>query len=1177
MSRPAIPIEIKREVLFEARHHCAVCCTPLPLEYAHIIPWSKSQDHSLENLIALCANCHERADNEKWGVSYLQRYKEAPCIIAREAPTLLTAEQKALVDLIIARDPDSMTDRERLRLVSMVAAYVGVPYGQISVESVSPANSSRVRMLIPSEAAKRLIEGFDSRDPLLRAFLDDVEFLGVERVLSDYGGGRGRQHNDTSEKGLESLIVSSLINEANYAVGDPKGFDRDHAVDLTKLLVFLNATQPETVETLGIGIDEPKRMQFLHRLQGEIARRGIIDVLRKGVKHHQASVELFYGTPTPGNAKAEELFAANIFSVTRQLHYSKDETKLSLDIVLFINGLPIATFELKNSLTKQTVEDAVEQYKRDRDPKELLFQFGRCVVHFAVDDHEVRMCTHLKGKDSWFLPFNRGWNDGAGNPPNPRGLKTDYLWKEVLAKQSLTNILENYAQVIEETNARGRRKSSKQVFPRFHQLDVVRKLLADAKSSGVGRRYLIQHSAGSGKSNSIAWLGYQLIGLETGGKLTFDTVIVVTDRRVLDKQIRDTIKQFAQVPSVVGAVTEGSQQLRTYLQQGKKVITTTVQNFPFILDKIGDEHRGRTFAIIIDEAHSSQGGRTAAKMNIALAANGAEDEEETVEDTINRLMESRKVLPNASYFAFTATPKNKTLEIFGATVPEGDKIRHVPFHSYTMKQAIEESFILDVLKHYTPVESYYRLMKTVEDDPQFDTKRAQKKLRRYVESHEHAIRQKAEIMVDHFHDQVITRRKIGGIARAMVVTSGIQRAIQYFHAFQTYLKERKSPYQAIVAFSGEHEYGGQKATEASLNGFPSNKIEEMIRKEPYRFLIVADKFQTGYDEPLLHTMYVDKVLSGIKAVQTLSRLNRAHPQKHDTFVLDFMNNVDGIKASFEDYYRTTILSDETDPNKLHDLKARLDGYQVYSWEQVEDFLMRYLGGADRDKLDPILDACVAVYISDLDEDGQVDFKGKAKAFMRTYGFLSTILPYTNAEWEKLSIFLNFLTPKLPAPEEQDQSKGILEAIDMDSYRVEAQATMSIVLSDTNGEIEPVPTSGGGRKPEPELDLLSNILRTFNEMWGNIDWKDSDKIGKVIAEELPTRVAADKAYQNAMQNSDKQNARIEHDRALERAVMDLLSDHTELFKQFSDNPSFKKWLSATIFAATYVDTTIQDSS
>ena len=974
---------------------------------------------------------------------------------------------------------------------------------------------------------------------------------------------------DTSEKGLESLIVRLLVDEAGYVAGDSKDFDTEHAVDLTKLVEFLKSTQPDTAEAMGLCEDGAKRLKFLHRLQGDIAKRGVIDVLRNGVKHGPLSIELFYGTPSTGNIKSQELFAANIFGVTRQFHYSKDATKLSLDMAIFINGLPVATFELKNSLTKQTVEGAVEQYKRDRDPKDLLFQFGRCVVHFAVDDNEVRMCTHLKGKASWFLPFNKGWNDGAGNPPNPDGLKTDYLWKEILAKQNLTDILENYAQVVEEKDGKGRKRPPKQIFPRFHQLDVVRKLLADAEACGAGKRYLIQHSAGSGKSNSITWLGHQLIGLEAEGKPTFDTVIVVTDRRVLDKQIRDTIRQFAQVASIVGHA-ERSGDLREFLKAGKKIVITTVQKFPFILDEIGDEHRGRTFAIIIDEAHSSQGGRTSAKMNIALAANGAEEEEETVEDSINRLMEARKVLPNASYFAFTATPKNKTLEIFGASAPEGGKVRHVAFHSYTMKQAIQEGFILDVLKQYTPVESYYRLMKTVEDDPQFDIKKAQKKLRRYVESHDQAIRKKAEIMADHFHDQVISHRKIGGASRAMVVTSGIHRAIQYFHAFEKYLKERKSPYQAIVAFSGEHEYGGQKVTEASLNGFPSNKIEEMIQKEPYRFLIVADKFQTGYDEPLLHTMYVDKTLSGIKAVQTLSRLNRAHPQKHDTFVLDFMNDVDGIKSSFEEYYCSTILSEEADPNKLHDLKAKLDGCQVYSWEQVDDLVALYLSGADRDSLDPILDSCVAVYRTDLDEDGQVDFKGKAKAFTRTYGFLASILPYSNAEWEKLSIFLNFLTPKLPAPEEQDLSKGILEAIDMDSYRVEAQATMSIALPDADAKIGPVPSIGGGHKPEPELDLLSAILKTFNEMFGNIEWKDADKIGKVISEDLPSKVAQDTAYQNAMKNSDKQNARIEHDKALERAVNELLTDHTELFKQFSDNPSFKKWLSETIFAATYAD-------
>ena len=971
---------------------------------------------------------------------------------------------------------------------------------------------------------------------------------------------------DTSEKGLEALIVESLVHEAGYQPGQSDDYDRDHAVDLAKLMAFLDATQAKAARTLELAQEGPRRTQFLHRLQGEVAKRGVIDVLRHGVKHGPVSLELFYGTPTPGNIKAEKRFAANIFSVTRQLRYSKDETQLALDLCLFISGLPVATFELKNRLTKQTVDDAVQQYRRDREPKELLFHFGRCMVHFAVDDQEVRMCTHLKGKDSWFLPFNQGWNDGAGNPPNESGIKTDYLWKQILAKTRLTDILENYAQIVEEKDDKGRKKQ-KQIFPRYHQLDVVHKLLADAQVTGPGKRYLIQHSAGSGKSNSIAWLAHQLIGLEEGGKPQFDSVIVVTDRKVLDRQIKDTIKQFAQVSATVGHA-ERAGDLRRFLKSGKKIIISTVQKFPFILDEIGDEHRNRNFAIVIDEAHSSQGGRMSAKMSMVLSEHGGEQEEEDYEDQINRIMEARKLLPNASYFAFTATPKNKTLEIFGEPFPEGDKVKHRPFHSYTMKQAIQEGFILDVLASYTPVDSYYRLMKTVENDPEFDTKKARKKLRRYVESHDHEIRQKAEIMVDHFHEQVITRRKIGGQARAMVVTSGIARAMQYYHAMSAYLKERKSPYEAIVAFSGEHEDGGRKVTEATLNGFPSVQIEKKFQQDPYRFLIVADKFQTGYDEPLLHTMYVDKQLAGIKAVQTLSRLNRARPQKTDTFVLDFLNDVDTITQGFADYYRTTILSEETDPNKLHDLKATLDGYQVYDWPQVEQLVELFLSGADRDKLDPILDACVAVYNSDLDEDGQVDFKGKAKAFVRTYQFLAAILPYTNAEWEKISIFLNFLIPKLPAPKEDDLSKGILETIDMDSYRVEVKEALKIALPDEDSEIGPVPTSGGGGKPEPELDRLSNIIKSFNDQFGNIDWKDADRIRQVISEEIPAKVAADKAYRNAMKNSDKAAARLEHDRALQKVVISMLADHTELFKQFSDNPSFKKWLSDTIFGVTY---------
>lgn len=979
---------------------------------------------------------------------------------------------------------------------------------------------------------------------------------------------------DTSEKGLESIIVSSLVNEAGYLPGSNLDYDRDHAVDIASLVAFVKKTQPKAYESLSLESDNPRRTKFLHRLQGEIAKRGVIDVLRTGIQDGAVNLQLFYGTPSDKNPNAVKLFKENIFSVTRQLQYSNDNTRLALDMVIFINGLPVITFELKNKLTKQTVDDAIQQYKRDRDSRELLFQFGRCMVHFAVDDHQVMMCTHLKDKQSWFLPFNKGYNDGAGNPPNPFGLATDYLWKEVLTKTSLANIIENYAQVVERKDEKTAKVKKEQIFPRYHQLDVVRKMLDAIPADGIDKRYLIQHSAGSGKSNSISWLAHQLIGLEKEGNSIFDTVIVVTDRRILDKQLRDNIKRFAQVSSIVGAVTEGSGQLRTFLEQGKKVVITTVQKFPFVLDEIGDSHRNRKFAIIIDEAHSSQGGRTASKMNMVLTDQSGPiydtlESPDDFEDAINEIITSRRMLTNASYFAFTATPKNKTLEIFGEPYKEGDVVKHRPFHSYTMKQAIQEGFILDVLQHYTPVYSYYKLIKAIESDPEFDVKKAKKKLRWYVESNEYAIRQKAEIMVDHFIGQVIGRHKIGGLARSMVVCSGVNRAIQYYQAISAYLLEIKSPYRAIVAFSGDHDWNGKKVTEASLNGFPSGDIPEKFISDPYRILIVADKFQTGYDEPLLHTMYVDKQLSGIKAVQTLSRLNRAHPLKTDTFILDFMNDADTIQFAFSDYYRTTILSDETDPNKLHDLKANLDKYQVYSQVQIDELVRLFLLGSPRETLDPILDACVAVYNSELDEDGQVDFKGKAKAFERTYNFLASIITYSNPQWEKLSIFLNFLVPKLPAPVEPDLAKGILEAIDMESYRAQIQATENIRLADEDAEIDPILVGGGGYVPEPELDRLSNIIKAFNDQFGNIAWNDVDKIREIITEELPVKVSANKAYQNAMKQNDPQNARIEHDKALEKVIVEMLTDQTELFKQFMDNQSFRKWLADTIFTETFI--------
>lgn len=969
---------------------------------------------------------------------------------------------------------------------------------------------------------------------------------------------------NTRESGLESLIVDWLVTQNGYEQGSNADYNRDYAIDETRLFRFLSATQPDEMEKLGVFKNDLKKAQFLNRLRGEIAKRGIIDVLRNGIKVYPADLVMFYLTPSEKNVKAKALFEQNIFSVTRQLQYSKDATRLALDLCIFINGLPVITCELKNQLTKQNVDDAVYQYKTDRDPKELLFQFKRCMVHFAVDDARVKFCTKLDGKASWFLPFDKGYNDGAGNPPNSSGIMTDYLWKDILEKYMLAHIIENYAQVVEKVDQETKKKTYTQIFPRYHQLAAVESLLADVRHNGVGQRYLIQHSAGSGKSNSIAWLAHQLVGLEKNGKAIIDSVVVVTDRVILDKQIRDTIKQFMQVSNTV-AWAEHSDDLRKAINGGKKIIITTVHKFPIILDSIGSEHKGRSFAIIIDEAHSSQSGNMSAKMNIVLSGE-VTGEEEDFEDKINRLMEGRKMLKNASYFAFTATPKNKTLEMFGIPYQDGDEIKHRPFHVYTMKQAIQEGFILDVLKYYTPVDSYYRLAKTIEDDPLFDKKKAQKKLRQFVESNKFAISQKAEIMVNHFHDQVISKGKIGGKARAMVVTSSIERCIEYYYAINKCLADRRSPYKAIIAFSGEKEYGGKALTSAAINGFPDNTIEKVFRKDPYRFLIVADMFQTGYDEPLLHTMYVDKMLSDIKAVQTLSRLNRSHPQKHDTFVLDFANKTETIEAAFSKYYRTTILSNETDPNKLYDLIAIMESHQVYESGHVDSLVELYLNGAERDRLDPILDACTAIY-KELDDEGKIEFKSAAKAFVRTYGFLGAILPYGNAEWEKLSIFLNLLIPKLPSPKEDDLSQGILDSIDLDSYRVEARDSMSLVLDDADAEIGPVPAGRVGGIVEPEMDLLSSILSSFNDLFGNIDWNDADNVRRQILE-IPGMVTKDERYINAMKNSDKQNARMESERALQSVIFSIMADNMELFKQFNDNPSFKKWLSDLVFNLTY---------
>ena len=971
---------------------------------------------------------------------------------------------------------------------------------------------------------------------------------------------------NTKESGLESLIVKWLVEQNGYEEGTNADYNKEYAVDETRLFRFLGDTQPREMDKLGVFKSDAKKRQFLNRLSGEIAKRGIIDVLRNGVKVYPADLIMFYLTPTENNEQARIMYEKNIFSVTRQLRYSQDAGKLALDVCLFINGLPVITMELKNQLTKQNTENAVRQYKEDRDFHDILFSFKRCMVHFAVDDATIQFCTKLAGKDSWFLPFNKGYDDGAGNPPNPDGLMTDYLWKDILTKGKLSKIIENYAQVIEEVDEETKKKSVKQIWPRYHQLDCVEKLLSDVKENGVGKKYLIQHSAGSGKSNSIAWLAHQLIGLEQDGHPMIDSVLVVTDRRILDKQIRNTIKQFMQVKNTV-VWAEHSGDLRKAIQDGKRIIISTIEKFPYIISEIGQEHKDNKFAVIIDEAHSGQSGRNSANMNLALSGMATDDHADN-EDKINAMMEGRKLVSSASYFAFTATPKNKTEEMFGVPYEEDGEIKHRPFHVYTMKQAIQEGFILDVLRNYTTIDSWYKIMKTVEDDPMFDKKRAQKKLRAFVEGNPEVIAKKAAMMVDHFHEQVVAKKKLGGKARAMIVTASIPRCVEYYYAINKCLSERHSPYKTIVAFSGEHKYNGAEPalTSAGLNGFPDAKIPKEFKKDPYRILIVADMFQTGFDEPLLQTMYVDKPLYDIAAVQTLSRLNRACPGKDEVYVLDFANKTSVIEAAFSKFYRTTILSGETDPNKLYDLITLMESYQIYDENDIEKLVELFLSGAERDRLDPILDACTAIY-KQLELDDQIKFKSAAKSFVRTYGFLGAILPYGNVEWEKLSIFLNLLIPKLPSPRGDDLSEGILSTIDLSSYRNEAQEAIAIKLEDADAEIAPVPAGGVGHIVEPEMDLLSKIIMDFNDMFGNINWNDADNVQRQILV-IPEMVSKDKKYQNAMKNSDAQEARTESERALQQVIFSIMADNMELFKQFQDNPSFKKWLSDLVFNLTY---------
>ena len=965
---------------------------------------------------------------------------------------------------------------------------------------------------------------------------------------------------DTSEKNLETILVSYLCDAQGYEEGTSEDYNKNYALDTERVKRFILSTQKKKAENTACFTSEVSERKFFAELNKQLASRGITDVLRKGFRYISELFDMYYPLPSELNPTAQEMYAKNIFCVTRQLFYSKDNSN-SIDVMVSLNGMPVMTMELKNHYTNQTVENAIRQYQTDRDASDPLLVPKRCAVHFAVDDDNIRMCTWLCGKSSWFLPFDKGLNGGAGNPVNPNGLRTSYLWEDILKKESLSDILENYAQVVKKKDEKTGKEKVSVVWPRYHQLEVVRQLLAETRAKGVGQRYLIQHSAGSGKSNSITWLAYQLVGLLDGTEPLMDSVIVVTDRVNLDKQIRDNIASFKRLSNLV-AWADSAETLRKNLESGKKIIITIVHKFPFILETIGSEMKHKRFGIIIDEAHSSQNGSMSAKMNIALSGNVGENGED-LEDKLNASIEGRKMVKNANYYAFTATPKNKTLQMFGTAFEQPDgEIGHRPFHEYTMKQAIEEGFIMDVLRHYTTYNSYYKIAKAIESDPEFEKKQAQKKLRAFVESQPETIQQKASIIVEHFHSQIIDKGKMGGQARAMVVTSSILRAIEFYYEISRLLEERKSPYKAIVAFSGSKNYGGKDVTESDVNGFPSKDIEGNMEREPYRILVVAEKFQTGYDQPLLHTMYVDRVLTDVKAVQTLSRLNRCHPKKRDTFVLDFANDAESIKNSFQRFYKTTILSKETDPNRLNDLIQEIESANIYSEEDIFILNEKYWTGASREEIDPIINNSVERF-KELEENIQIRCKSSIKSFLRTYPFLAAVLPFKSVEWEKLNTYFSLLIHKLPVLRGEDFTEGLIEAIDFDQYRIVKGEEQKIELENSDAEIEPTPVGTPKGKAELNMARLSEILDEFN----GINWLDKEK-AKQQLEELPVRLQADEAFVNAARNSDKETAQQQCNMSLMMIIARMLNENTEFCRNYLDNPDFMNFINQRVFNAAY---------
>jgi len=999
-------------------------------------------------------------------------------------------------------------------------------------------------------------------------------------------------HSQTNEQALEAAIekhltgacLEELKNQPNngeavaehnalyqtgkgYFIGQPHNFNARFAIDEQYFWQFLETTQKEELEKLQKQSDW--KLKILNRYDRMIKKYGVLHLLRKGLKVDDANFTLFYQLPLASSSKnVKENFNNNIFSDTRQLRYSIDNPREEIDMVLFINGIPIVTMELKNPWTGQNAKvHGQYQYKTQRDIRQPLLNFSRCVVHFAVDTDETYMTTKLNGNNTFFLPFNKGNKHGKGNPQNPFGHKTAYLWEEVFTRESLANIIQHFVRL--DGSIKNNLNTRTLFFPRYHQMDVVRKIINHATKKGVGHNYLIQHSAGSGKSNSITWAAYQLIetypenssvpgnnGMEHP---LFDSVIVVTDRRLLDKQLRETIKEFSEVKNII-APAYSSKELRESLEQGKKIIITTIQKFPFIIDGIEDLSDKR-FAVVIDEAHSSQSGTAHDNMNRAMGQQVSEEDEMDVQDKIVNAMHSRKMRGNASYLAFTATPKAITLEKFGVKQEDGS---FKPFHLYSMKQAIEEGFILDVLANYTTLKSYYEIEKSIEANPLFDSVKAQKKLRAYVEQHQQTINTKAEIILDHFIPKIVNQKKLKGKAKAMVVTQSIESAIRYYKALKTIVSDKGNPFKVLVAFSGKKRVDGIEYSEAELNGFAEKDTRDKFDEDGYRILVVANKYLTGFDQPKLCAMYVDKKLQGVTAVQALSRLNRAEnklgKKTEDLFVLDFFNSAEDIKTSFDPFYTATSLSQATDVNVLHELKNTLDEVGVYEWEEVENFNILFFNKVNAQLLSPVIDKAAERFKTglELEEDEKADFKIKAKQFVKIYGQMAAILPFEVLNWEKLFWFLKFLIPKLPiANPDIDALDELLESVDLSTYGLErVKLNQTIELDDSESELDPQnPNPRGAHGPEEEKDPLELIIQSFNERWFQ-GWEATPGDQRVKFISLTKSIQAHPDFiTKVAENHDEQNKDLAFKRILDDVMSKQRKNELDLYRLYAKDPTF----------------------